>query len=92
MEGVDQAFNEITTDGGKVLSQEVTLGVNGVKVRVDIAADFNGEIHLIEVKNGPSAGFTPNQKIAYPQMTDRVKIPVVPRGDNALPLTKTPYS
>ena len=52
-----------------------------MRVRVDIAADFNGEIRLIEVKNGPHAGFTPNQKIAYPQMEGQM--PIIPRGNNA---------
>jgi len=80
-EGVNRAIEEIKAQGGKVLRQEVTLEVNGVRVRVDIAADFNGEIHLIEVKNGHSAGFTPNQRIAYPQMMDG--IPIIPRGANA---------
>ncbi len=35
---------------------------------------------IIEVKNEPSAGFTPNQSIAYPQMMDG--IPIIPRGAN----------
>ncbi len=61
--------------------REVTLEVNGVRVRVDVAADFNGQITLIEVKNGPYARFTPNQSIAYPQMMDG--IPIIPRGANA---------
>jgi len=83
-EGVSRAEQEVVAQGGRVLSREVTLEVNGVRVRVDIAADFNGEISLIEVKNGPSAGFTPNQRIVYPQMTDG--IPIIPRGANAVPV------
>ena len=89
LEGVNRAEQDIISQGGTPLTREVTLEVNGVRVRVDIAADFNGEIHLIEVKNGPSAGFTQNQSIAYPQMTDGVRVPVIPRGNNALSLT--PY-
>jgi hypothetical protein len=59
-----------------------------VRVRVDIAADFQGEIHLIEVKNGPSAGFTPNQRIAYPEMQlpDGLRPAVTPVGNNAIPV------
>jgi len=83
--GVKMAEQEIVANGGKILANEVTLEVNGVRVRVDIAADFNGEITLIEVKNGPSAGFTPNQKIVYPQMEDGC-IPIIPRGSNAIPV------
>jgi len=83
--GVQRAIEEeVLAKGGKVLTQEVTLEVNGVRVRVDVAADFNGEIILMEVKNGPSAGFTPNQKIVYPQMQEGV--PVIPRGVKALPI------
>ena len=68
--------------------------MNGVKVRVDVAADFNGEIHLIEVKNGPYARLTPNQNMVYPQMEDGIipKTPIIPRGANALPMTKFPYT
>jgi hypothetical protein len=87
LEGVNRAEQEIISQGGTPLTREVTLEVGDVRVRLDIAADFNGEIHLIEVKNGPSAGFTPNQKIAYPQMADGVRVPVIPRGTNALPIT-----
>ena len=82
--GEERAVNEIKSQGGQVLARHVTLEVDGVRVVVDIAADFNGEIQLIEVKNGPSAGFTPNQKIVYPKMIDG--IPIIPRGANAVPV------
>ena len=36
--------------------------------------------------HAPSANFTPNQKIVYPQMTDVPKVPVIPRGANASPV------
>jgi hypothetical protein len=89
-EGVNRYIQEeVLSNGGSVISREVTLEVGGVRVRVDVAADFNGEIHLIEVKNGPFAGFTQNQSIVYPQMMDGVRVPIVPRGNNALSLT--PY-
>ncbi len=86
-EGVNRAIEEIKAQGATNVVREVTLEVNGVRVRVDIAADFNGQITLIEVKNGPSAGFTPNQRIVYPQMMDG--IPIVPRGANAAPVWGT---
>jgi hypothetical protein len=53
-----------------------------IRVRVDIAADFNGEIQLIEVKNGPSAGFTPNQNQVYRDMLYN-KPMIIFRGNNA---------
>ena len=66
-----------------ILQKEVTIEVNGVRVRVVIATQSpNMEITLIEVKNGPYANFTPNQKIVYPQMMlDHA--PIVPIGQNA---------
>ncbi|MDR3046715.1 MAG: hypothetical protein LBU51_03750 [Bacteroidales bacterium] len=67
-EGVNKYIQEEILPNGGTATTEVTLEVNVIRVRVDIAADFNGEITLIEVKNGPHAGFTPNQKIVYPQM------------------------
>ena len=87
-QGVDVAEQQIIASGGKVLAREVTLEINGVRVRVDIAADFRGEIHFIEVKNGPYARFTPNQEVAYPQMLlpDGIRPAVIPVGDNAIPL------
>jgi hypothetical protein len=80
-EGVDRAAKEITNQGAEILGYEITIEVNGVRVRVDIAANFNGEIILIEVKNGPYARFTPNQSVVYPQMYDNV--PLIPYGGNA---------
>ena len=66
-----------------ILQKEVTIEVNGVRVRVDIATQSpNMEITLFEVKNGPYANLTPNQKIVYPQMMlDHA--PIVPIGQNA---------
>ena len=57
----------------------MTIEVDGVRVRVDIAAQSpNMEITLVE----PYANFTPNQKIVYPQMMlDHA--PIVPIGQNA---------
>lgn len=60
--------------------------MNGVRVRADIVADINGEIHIIEVKNGPHASYTHNQRIVYPQMENNV--PIIPKGNNAKGVTK----
>ncbi|HBN05418.1 MAG TPA: hypothetical protein DD434_06475, partial [Bacteroidales bacterium] len=81
-QGVERAAEELKAQGYKIQSQEITLEVEGVRVRVDLGASFNGEVHFIEVKNGPSAGFTPNQKIVYPKMMEN--IPVIPKGFNAM--------
>ena len=43
-------------------------------------------LYIIEVKNGPKAGLTNNQKIVYPKL-ESGKTPFIPRGENA---TKIP--
>lgn len=81
--GVEHVIQEFESEGYTTLQREVTIELNGVRVRVDIATQSpNMEITLIEVKNGPYANFTPNQKIVYPQMMlDHA--PIVPLGQNA---------
>lgn len=59
---------KVTDQGGMVSRKQVTIKVGDTKVRVDMVADFDGEKVLIEVKNGPYAGYTHNQRIVYPQM------------------------
>ena len=81
IDGVNKAIDEYTAKGADLLSKEVSLDVNGTRVRLDAAFKLNGETILMEVKNGPHAGFTPNQAIAYPQM--KLGVPVIPRGYNA---------
>lgn len=81
LDGVNRAVDEYTEKGAKLLSKEVTLEVNGTRVRVDAAFELNGETVLMEVKNGPYANLTPNQAIVYPQM--EAGVPIIPRGANA---------
>ncbi len=81
VDGVNRAIDEYKAKGAELLSKEVSLDVNGTRVRVDAAFKLNGETILMEVKNGPHAMFTPNQSIAYPQM--ELGVPVIPRGANA---------
>lgn len=78
---MNRAVDEYTEKGAKLLSKEVTLEVNGTRVRVDAAFELNGETVLMEVKNGPYANLTPNQAIVYPQM--EAGVPIIPRGANA---------
>ena len=78
---MNRAVDEYTEKGAKLLSKEVTLEVNGTRVRVDAAFELNGETVLMEVKNGPYANLTPNQAIVYPQM--EAGVPIIPRGYNA---------
>ena len=74
-------MEEIKAKGGTILGKEISLDVDGTRVRVDLSAEIDDKLYLYEVKNGPKAGFTPNQKIAYPLM--KQKFPIIPRGGNA---------
>ena len=73
------------TWGNRMSASDWTLAQDGTgfAFRRGIAAQSpNMEITLVEVKNGPYANFTPNQKIVYPQMMlDHA--PIVPLGQNA---------
>ncbi len=64
--GVEKASLELEAEGYTLLSHEITVEVNGVRIRLDIAMYKDGNVYLVEVKNGPHAGFTPNQKSCIP--------------------------
>ena len=67
-QGVEMAIKQVEAEGGVYRGKEVTVRVNGTKVRFDFVADIDGQMTFFEIKNGPHAGFTPNQKIVYPDM------------------------
>ena len=79
--GVQRAMDEFKRGGGEVMRREVTIEVDGTRVRVDFIGEKNGQLYLYEVKNGPKAGFTPNQKIVYPKIQEGSQF--IPRGENA---------
>ena len=81
-QGVEMAIKQVEAEGGVFRGKEVTVRVNGTKVRFDFVADVDGQMTFFEVKNGPHAGFTPNQKIVYPDMLLN-KPMVYPVGRNA---------
>lgn len=81
--GVQEAMREFKSKGGVVHSQEVTVELNGVKNRFDFVGTLNEKLYLYEVKTGPNAGFTPNQKINLPKFLMN-KPTFIPRGLNAL--------
>ena len=89
--GVREAMREFIEDGGQVYQTEVTIDVphtlsNGttkmVSNRFDFVGQKDGLLHLFEVKNGPSARFTPNQKINLPKLMMNHS-QFIPRGFNA---------
>lgn len=49
--GVEHVIQELESEGHTILQREVTIELNGVRVRVDIATKSpNMEITLVEVK------------------------------------------
>lgn len=81
-EGVDRAIAEFEADGGSVIKKEVTVNLNGVCNRFDFVGEKDGTLYLFEVKNGPTARMTPNQKINIPIMRKQTP-PFIPIGENA---------
>ena len=80
-EGVKRAIAEFQDEGGVVIQKEVTVELNGIRNRFDFG-EKDGTLHLFEVKNGPTARMTPNQKINIPIMQKQTP-PFIPIGDNA---------
>lgn len=93
--GVKQAMADFVKEGGTVLKEEVTIELNGVRNRFDFVGVKNDIPYLFEIKNGPNAGLTPNQKINLSQLMQN-KSTFTPVGKNALkvPMFKVgqPYS
>ena len=81
-EGVDRAIAEFEADGGIVYQTEVTVKLNGVCNRFDFVGEKGEYLYLFEVKNGPTARMTPNQKINIPIMRKQTP-PFIPIGENA---------
>lgn len=92
--GVELAVENFRAQGGTMIQREVTIEVDGVRVRVDFAGyDKNGRLQLFEVKNGPYARPTHNQSIVLPKLQQGK--PFVPYGRNATYLnlkTRVPYT
>jgi RHS repeat-associated protein len=64
VKGTNKAAHDLEQNGYKVVSEELTMKVNGSRVRADIVAqDAHGNYHVFEVKHG-SGGLTKNQKAA----------------------------
>lgn len=76
------AITDLKLEGANILGKEVSFDVNGVRTRADLVVEIDNVITLVEVKNGVSAKFTPNQKAAYKAMISGGAKPV-PVGANA---------
>ena len=92
-QGMALAAKDIKAQGHTVLGKEVSYRVEGSNVggRIDyVTKGPDGKIYFHEVKNGPHAGFTTNQKINYPLIEQ--KMSVTPHGNNALDVPKGPIT
>ncbi len=49
--GNAQARTDLTADGFTIVAREVTMEVNGSRMRADFVASKNGKIHVFEAKN-----------------------------------------
>ena len=86
--GVNQVAADIEASGGQVLGREITVEAGGVRTRPDLfVEDACGNRCFVEVKNGPSAGMTPNQRAAFPVIQAQGGVPV---GANAAAAGLTP--
>ncbi|MFJ4353090.1 RHS repeat-associated core domain-containing protein [Pseudomonas sp. NPDC089428] len=60
--GRSKAMHDLERNGFKIVAEEVTMKVNGSRVRADfVARDAQGNLHVFEVKHG-SGALTKNQK------------------------------
>ena len=82
-QGVKWAIEEFKADGGTLLKEEVTIELDGVRNRFDFVGKKDNIFYLYEVKNGPTARFTPNQAINIPKMQVPNPPPFIPIGGNA---------
>lgn len=86
--GVNQVAADIEASGGKVLGREITVDAGGARTRPDLfVEDACGNRCFVEVKNGPTAKMTSNQKVAFPAIQSQGGVPV---GANAAAAGLTP--
>mgnify|MGYP001545809816 CR=1 FL=1 len=68
---------------------EVTFELpSGGRTRADVVTETEGELKIVESKNGPNAKLTPRQTEA--QITVEQGQSLIPRGDNAKAAGLTP--
>ncbi|MDQ3001206.1 MAG: DUF6531 domain-containing protein [Fibrobacterota bacterium] len=88
-EGVEQAKKDIIAAGGKILGEETTIDAGGVRTRPDLYVELPGkngqpgERIFVEVKTGPNAGHTDNQKVAFPVIATTGGVPAGSRAEKA---------
>lgn len=80
--GVERAMSEFKNQGGVVYQTEVSVKVDGIMNRFDFVGEYNGKLHLFEIKNGIYAKPTINQQINLPKLMIN-KSNFIPIGGNA---------
>ena len=65
--------------------------MNGIRNCFDFVGEKDRIPHLFEVKNGPTARMTPNQKINIPIMQKQTP-PFIPIGHNAISINYFRFS
>ncbi|MGH8902483.1 MAG: hypothetical protein ACRDYA_12590 [Egibacteraceae bacterium] len=81
--GEDMYAATVRMRGGTVLGRRLTVYSGGTNTRVQpdfLVRDPDGTLRFIDVKTGPNAPLTPNQRIGYPEIRTQGG---VPRGANA---------
>jgi RHS repeat-associated protein len=64
--GVARAVYQIESRGGSVIGREVTVSTTAGRTRVDLVyRDYRGNLHFMEVKNGPTAVLNKNQETVH---------------------------
>jgi RHS repeat-associated protein len=80
-EGVEASIAAARARGETILGTEITIETAAARTRIDLATRTReGQMRLIECKNGPCAGLTPNQRAAFPEIGAQGG---VPRGQRA---------
>lgn len=77
--GINRAIQDIEAMGGKVIGERpakynLESGRSGY---TDLIVEMEGQIVIVEVKNGPSAALNTNQKLNYPEINSS-EIPTFP--------------
>ena len=74
--GVEEAIAAARARGEKILGREITMETTAGRTRIDLLVETpGGKLKFIEVKTGPSARLTPNQRAAFPQIRSEGGIP-----------------
>ncbi len=79
--GEEAVESQIENSGGQILGRNITVDTPAARTRPDMyVRRASGANEFVEVKTGPAAKLSPNQRAAFPQIEAGGAIP---RGGNA---------